>query len=327
MAGKHYANYRIHPQLEKSLCKLSENEFRKLEESIGRDGLLTPMLVCTIDGSDDYWLLDGHNRNKIVRKLGIAPEVNPDREPLHFESVEAACNWIIDNQLARRNLTKEQYMLLLGKRFNNVKQQKGGDRKSKKSKAQNEPFAESGQTADRVAAQQGVSRETVKRAGEKAKKLEETGLDALIQDGTIKAIENAALDEIAQKIEEAPEQKQNIIENVVKEAEAANGKVTLGKPKKPKSQKAALSPALELITPDLTGGSSSQPSRISHIDEIPPEDTDERDTYECAMQQLRHQIFCCRSRLTPLQLETVKRKNLEFYTCDFDAIAFEESNS
>lgn len=321
------ANFEIHPLLEKSLCSLTKYEFAKLEQSILQYDILQPLIVCTIDGLAGNYLLDGHNRYKIARKHDLAYTVETDKPPLHFESVEAACNWIIENQLARRNLTKEQYMLLLGKRFNNAKQEKGGDRKSKKSKGQNVPLPESGQTADRVAAQQGVSPKTVKRAGEKAKKLEQTGLDALVQDGTIKSIENSALNEIAQKIEQAPEHKQNIIENVVKEAAAANGKVTLNKPKKPKSQKAALSPALELITPDLTGGSSPQPGRISHIDEIPPEDTDERDTYECAMQQLRHQIFCCRSRLTPLQLETVKRKNLEFYTCDFDANAFEESNS
>lgn len=322
-----YANFEVHPQLEKCLCALTKDELAKLEDSILQYDILQPLIVCSINGLPGLYLLDGHNRYKIAKKHGLGYTVEADRPPLHFESVESACSWIIDNQLARRNLTKEQYMLLIGKRYNSTKQKQGGDRKSEKSKAQNGPLATPADKATEIAERQGIGRNTVRRAGDRAKKLEKTGLDELVQDGTIKSIEGAALDEIVKRVEQTPENKQQIINEVAEEAKANKGRVTPAQPKRPKSQKAALSIAPATAMPELTGGTSPKPSRISHVDDIPPEDTDERDTYEIALSQLRHQIFCCRSRLTPSQVETLKQKNLEFYICDFDVVAFEEENS
>lgn len=325
-----YANFEVHPQLEKCLCALTKDELAKLEDSILQYDILQPLIVCSINGLPGLYLLDGHNRYKIAKKHGLGYTVEADRPPLHFESVESACSWIIDNQLARRNLTKEQYMLLIGKRYNSTKQKQGGTgahRHQKLQKYQNDTSVDSADKATEIAKKQGVSPITVKRAGDRAKKLEKTGLDELVQDGTIKSIEGAALDEIVQRVEQTPENKQQIINEVAEEAKANKGRVTPAQPKRPRSQKAALSIAPATAMPELTGGTSPKPSRISHVDDIPPEDTDERDTYEIALSQLRHQIFCCRSRLTPSQVETLKQKNLEFYICDFDVVAFEEENS
>ena len=84
-------------------------------------------------------------------------------------------------------------MLLLGRRFNNAKQEHGkhknrSNQYTKVEKHQNDASPEPAKTAGAIAAGQGVSQATVERAGAKAKKLEQTGLDALVQDGTIKVI-------------------------------------------------------------------------------------------------------------------------------------------
>jgi hypothetical protein len=67
-----------------------------------------------------------------------------------------ARDWIITNQLGRRNLTAEQKKYLIGLRFNSEKKPVGANQHSL---AQNEPAT----TADRLAEEYKVSRETIKR--------------------------------------------------------------------------------------------------------------------------------------------------------------------
>lgn len=84
-------------------------------------------------------------------------------------------NWIIENQLGRRNLHPDQASYLRGKRYNGEKQDKGGDRKSID---QNDPLIES--TADRLATEYKVSAPTIKRDGQYA-----AAVDKLAEAGRI----------------------------------------------------------------------------------------------------------------------------------------------
>lgn len=98
---------------------------------------------------------------------------------------EAAINWIIDNQLGRRNLTETQRSYLIGKRYNTEKQLHGGDHKSEeyaeKSKPQSDglilPIKTESKplvnTAQKIADQTGVSKATVERNAEVAKAVDE----------------------------------------------------------------------------------------------------------------------------------------------------------
>jgi hypothetical protein len=72
---------------------------------------------------------------------------------------EDAVNWIIDNQLGRRNLTPEQWDYLLGKTYNRDKTVGHGD----KSAYQNDP--QNRERAERLADEYKVSEKTVKRDG------------------------------------------------------------------------------------------------------------------------------------------------------------------
>jgi hypothetical protein len=100
----------------RSLCPpLSEEEYQQLQANLLADGCRDPLVVWEEEGL----LLDGHNREKICRAHALDYAVHP----LSLSSREEAVNWIIGNQLGRRNLTPEQKSYLRGKRFNQQKQQ------------------------------------------------------------------------------------------------------------------------------------------------------------------------------------------------------------
>lgn|GEM_PF-6093657 len=92
-----------------------------------------------------------------------------------FDSEESVIDWMIDNQLGRRNLTPDQFKLLLGRKYNRVKGKQGGD---KKSKYQNDTLID---TAESLAQEHGVSAPTVKRAGSAAEAIDTQGAPELVK--------------------------------------------------------------------------------------------------------------------------------------------------
>ena len=85
----------INPKFESLIPKLSDDEFKQLEENILRDGITEPLAVW--NGT----LIDGHNRYKLAKKHGLDFET---RE-MNFDSEDDAEIWIIKNQFGRRNLS------------------------------------------------------------------------------------------------------------------------------------------------------------------------------------------------------------------------------
>jgi hypothetical protein len=118
--------------------------------------------VGFIDPSDEI-LIDGHNRHEICTRHGLPFETRA----MVFESREAVMDWMDANQLGRRNLTPDQFRLLLGRIYNRSKKDHGGDRKSRGN------YYPLKRTAETLAEQYGVSSKTVKLAGEFAKAVEE----------------------------------------------------------------------------------------------------------------------------------------------------------
>lgn len=150
----------IDEQFRTLIPPLTDDEFSRLEENILKEGIRDKLVVW------NDTLIDGHNRYRIATEHGLQYEtVQKD-----FESREHALNWIISNQLGRRNLNPNQIAYLRGKRFESEKKIVGGDKKSeeyKKSIAQNGPL--NGDTAQRIADEYGIGRNTVKRAEKFAK--------------------------------------------------------------------------------------------------------------------------------------------------------------
>lgn len=144
---------------------LSNEERELLEKNLRLDGCRDPLVIW------NGLLLDGHNRYEICQRLNIPFKVIA----ANLANRQAAINWIIDNQLGRRNLHPDQASYLRGKRYNGEKQGKGGDRKSID---QNDLLPEP--TADRLAAEYKVSAPTIKRDGQYAAavdKLAEVGIE------------------------------------------------------------------------------------------------------------------------------------------------------
>jgi len=74
---------------------MSSDEFNLLKESIFRTGVREPILIWR------NTIIDGHNRYKICKEIGIYFET----KELEFADEDEAIAWIIKNQLGRRNLT------------------------------------------------------------------------------------------------------------------------------------------------------------------------------------------------------------------------------
>lgn len=141
----------IDPELSGIIPPLAAAELERLEANLLADGCRDPLVV---------WrgvLLDGHNRLAICERHGI---------PYTTVSVElpdkaAAMDWMLRNQLGRRNLTREQFTVLLGRRYK-LRKKAVGERGPAKS-GQNDP-ASGHATAEAIAAEHGVSEATVRRA-------------------------------------------------------------------------------------------------------------------------------------------------------------------
>lgn len=152
---------KIDPEFESLIPSLTEAEFKQLEENIVDDGeVLNP--IITWQGV----IIDGHNRWKIIQNNPGIPFKT--HELIFFDRYQAK-EWILKNQLGRRNITNEQRLRLIGQMQENRKQSHGGQIKGM---GQNEPSVRS--TAEAIAKEVGVSESTVKRAEKFSK-----GIDAI----------------------------------------------------------------------------------------------------------------------------------------------------
>lgn len=80
---------------------LSREEYKQLEENCVKEGIRDPLVVWKLPGNEI--LIDGHNRWEISAKhAGIRFNVVYKE----FENREAVKEWIIKNQLGRRNISK-----------------------------------------------------------------------------------------------------------------------------------------------------------------------------------------------------------------------------
>lgn len=151
------------PELEALIPPLREDEFAQLEANIQKEGCREALLIWDHQGG--YILVDGHNRYRICQKHQLDFKINL----MKFTDLDAVKDWMIDNQLGRRNLTSEQTSYLRGMRYNLEKQEKGGYDKVK-SKGQNDLL-----TAERLAEEYQVSGKTIKRDAQFARGLEKLG--------------------------------------------------------------------------------------------------------------------------------------------------------
>ncbi len=140
-----------------SLCgQQTPEELNLLEQSLLAHGCLDPIIVWA---NHDDTVLDGHTRHRLCGQLSITWKT----KALKFDTREEARNWIIDNQLARRNLTEERKAYLRGKRYQaeKVKDEFKGNQHTSNGGGAHDAHHQ--KTAARLAAQFGVDGATVRR--------------------------------------------------------------------------------------------------------------------------------------------------------------------
>jgi len=127
-------------------------ELAALLESLQAEGCREKIVVWA---NHNDIILDGHTRYRLCAEH----EIPFQTRALAFATRDEARNWIINNQLSRRNISDETRSYLMGKVYREVKGEHGGDRNSGSS-AQLAHL----KTADEIAAKHGVNQATVRRA-------------------------------------------------------------------------------------------------------------------------------------------------------------------
>jgi len=97
-------------ELRDLLPPLESEELEGLEESISKQGQLAPIQLGMFRGKkgeevceSEPFIIDGHNRYNICRKLGLDPTYSEN--VLDFVHILEAKIWVAENQLGKRNLT------------------------------------------------------------------------------------------------------------------------------------------------------------------------------------------------------------------------------
>lgn len=195
---------KILPELEDLIPPLQKEEYSQLEANILREGCREALLVWEVPEDSetarqgDYILIDGHNRYHICTDHSLDFRINLST----FASFAEVKEYMIDNQLGRRNLSPEQISYLRGKKYNTQKLEKGkyarenhkgqfdpydfgeeiAEEPVKQSdanltathKGQFDPYGVGETTAEKLAEQFNVSPKTIKRDADFA-----TGIDSM----------------------------------------------------------------------------------------------------------------------------------------------------
>jgi len=133
---------------------LTSEEKYQLQESILKEGCRDALVL---------WkgiLIDGHNRHEICRKNKIPFKT----VSLNLDTRAEVKNWIILNQLGRRNLTTEARNYLIGKLYSATKQPHGGNRKNGRNKSSSPQNDDLKKTSHKIAEQIKIGKATVERA-------------------------------------------------------------------------------------------------------------------------------------------------------------------
>jgi ParB-like chromosome segregation protein Spo0J len=180
----------IDPEFRNHCPPLTEAERKLLLESLNQAGLLSPLIVWRHEGKTI--LVDGHNRHEILQELDRLDEIKTTE--LVFGARENALNWIIKNQLGRRNLAPDAAALLRGKLYiaqripvkerlfqAGVSANPGGVAKAQDCHSGSPE--EFGSTADEIAEKTGVSARTIARDAKFAEAVNQLGITKEVMAG------------------------------------------------------------------------------------------------------------------------------------------------
>lgn len=152
-------NITILPELERLIFPLSDEEFEQLTSNILAEGCREPLVIWH-NNSDQYILIDGHNRYNICKTHQIDFKIFIK----DFESLEDVKDWMINNQLGRRNVTEETKSWLRGLQYKREKKKQGWQSAKETKKYKSAPKdGNYNRTVQIIAEQHNVSSSTVQR--------------------------------------------------------------------------------------------------------------------------------------------------------------------
>ena len=101
-------NIKIKKEFKELIEPLKAVEYKQLEENILKEGIREPILTW------DGFIVDGHNRFEIAKEYNLVYTVKElDKKKLGLFSKKEVKDYIIDNQLGRRNISDfSKYMLI-----------------------------------------------------------------------------------------------------------------------------------------------------------------------------------------------------------------------
>lgn len=197
---------------------LSPEEYRLLEESIKSEGCREDLIVWK---NGKFTIIDGHNRFEICKKHGVKFKVKDAKD---FSCKEEVKEWIISNQLGRRNLTDSSRAYFIGRLYESRKKRQGTNNQYVKSeKHQNDVFHKT--TAKAIATEQKTSQATVERSAQFSRavdKIAQTCGEAVKQQILKEEIKITQGE--ASKIASLPQEKQKVIFNKIETGEAQKRK-------------------------------------------------------------------------------------------------------
>jgi hypothetical protein len=146
---------KIYSELENLIPPLTLEEAANLEESIKEEGCRDPLIVWANNGQ--YILVDGHNRFRICQKNNIPFRIKQKE----FTDILHVKNWMLGNQMSRRNLSPLQMSYLRGLRYETEKLSVGRQKTEENKSGQNDQI--SILTSEKLAEEYSVGEKTIRR--------------------------------------------------------------------------------------------------------------------------------------------------------------------
>lgn len=146
----------IDQEFKSLIPRLTAEEYEQLEKNIVAEGCRDALVV---------WrdiLIDGHNRYEICGKHNIEYKI----VVMEFADKDAVIDWIINNQLGRRNLTPTNQSYLRGLQYQREKKKREDNLKQNQIEEPKGKSCTSENTAERLAEQHNVSPRTIKNDAE-----------------------------------------------------------------------------------------------------------------------------------------------------------------
>ena len=145
----------ILPELDNLIPPLSDEELSNLEASIKEEGCRDPLIIWVNNG--DHVLVDGHNRYRICKNHNIPFKVKRKE----FADILDVKNWMLGNQMSRRNLSSLQMSYLRGLRYETEKLSVGRQKADDIKTGQNDQI--NLLTSEKLAEEYSVGEKTIRR--------------------------------------------------------------------------------------------------------------------------------------------------------------------